>query len=85
MIGLMNVMVCLVILINVPSVVLPVHIDLDKKKAAYERRKAKNKLNRMVAKLSVSDILYLEELASRLVKRAAKVVLPNILEELENG
>ncbi len=60
------------------------HIDMDKKKAAYERRKARSKLSRTVAKLSVSDILYLEELASRLVERAAKPVLPNIMESLES-
>lgn len=33
------------------------HIDMDKKKAAYERRKARSRLSHTVAKLSVSDIL----------------------------
>lgn len=60
------------------------HIDMDKKKEAMERRKARSRLSRTVAKLSVSDIVYLEELASRLVERAAKHVLPNIMEDLES-
>lgn len=68
----------------VPSVVLPMHIDLDKKKQAAELRKVRSRLSRTVAKLSVRDIVYLEELASRLVERAAKPVLPNIMEDLES-
>lgn len=60
------------------------HIDLDKKKQAAELRKVRSRLSRTVAKLSVRDIVYLEELASRLVERAAKPVLPNIMEDLES-
>lgn len=59
------------------------NIDLDKKKAAFERRKVRSRLNRTVAKLSTADVAYLNELAERLVERAAKPVLPNIMESLE--
>lgn len=54
----------------------------DAKKIAYMRRQAVKRLSRTVATLSVEDIKYLQELAQRLVERAAKPVLPNSIEEL---
>lgn len=84
MIGSMSVVGCPATLTNVPSVVLSMHIDLDKKKAAFERRKVRSRLNRTVAKLPTADVAYLNELAERLVERAVKPVLPNIMEDLES-
>lgn len=52
---------------------------------ATKRRKVRSRLNRTVAKLSTADVAYLNELAERLVERAVKPVLPNIMEKLEGS
>mgnify|MGYP000937821820 CR=1 FL=1 len=52
----------------------------DRKKEAFARRHAINKVNAAVALLSTEDILWLAELGNRLVEKNNKTVVPDVVD-----